>query len=84
MKYCIGCIHLRYDDKEMAAGSSWTGAWTDQEAAISCGKKHWQMYLREGPIGGFDMENAMRHAATCNDYEERPAPSESVTTKEKS
>lgn len=73
MKYCIGCKHLRYEDKEMSHGSTYTGAWTAVDAALSCGKGHWTFYLRQGPIE-FDFENAMRHAATCNDFEERPAP----------
>lgn len=69
-RYCIGCKHLRYDDKEMGYGGTMTGSWTYEDASISCGKGHWKRYLTEGPVG-FDFEKAMEHAQSCQDYEER-------------
>lgn len=70
-RYCIGCAHLKYDSKQMRGGSSRTGIWTAEDAALSCTKKHWHMYITEGPVGGLDLERAMEHAATCHDFVER-------------
>lgn len=73
MKYCIGCVHLRYEDKQMGTGSSWTGSWTAEEASMQCGKGHWRHYLDSGGVG-FEFEQAMQHAETCADYQERELP----------
>lgn len=73
MKYCIGCKHLCYQPKVMGYGSEWTGSWTREDAAIACGKGHWETHVTEGPFG-FDFAKAMETAETCPDFEERPTP----------
>jgi hypothetical protein len=73
VRYCIGCVHLKFDDKEMSSGSTMTGSWTREEAAVACAKWHWKYHLTEGPMG-FDFESAMEHAHTCADFQERPSP----------
>lgn len=74
MKYCIGCVHLSYADKEMGANSTMTGAWTMEEASMRCGNGHWKVYLVEyGGTPMFDLEKAMETADTCPDFSERPS-----------
>jgi hypothetical protein len=70
VKYCIGCVHLMFQDKSMGYGTAQTGSWTREDAAIACAKGHWKTHLEEGPIG-FDFEKAMETAETCPDFQER-------------
>ena len=72
MKYCIGCKHLYFQPKEYVQGSSWTGAYVDEEAAMFCSKGYWSQFLPTEPGDvGIDFERAMETAQNCTDYTER-------------
>lgn len=71
MKYCIGCKFLKYSEKQMSCGSSWTGQYTSEEASMSCAKGKWRSYLDEYS-GLFDLEKAMEAAETCPEFDWRP------------
>ena len=70
-RYCIGCERLQYTAKRMAAGGTYTGAYTAADASMSCKEGHWKSYLSEYDGGMLDLERAMEHAATCPDFKER-------------
>jgi hypothetical protein len=70
MKYCIGCVHLYFEPKVMGYGSTMTGSWTREEAALSCSRGHWREHLQDGPLP-IDLERAMETAETCADFSER-------------
>lgn len=72
-RYCIGCVHLWFEGKQISHGSEYTGSWTSEQASIACQLGRWKTHLEEGPID-FDLEKAMESAQTCPDYKERPAP----------
>jgi hypothetical protein len=72
-KYCIGCKHLHFEGKSTRMGSSWTGAYTIDDARMFCKKGHWENRLPEGAMES-DFERAMETALNCPDYQERPAP----------
>jgi hypothetical protein len=70
-RYCIGCRHLAYSDKQMGQGSTMTGSWTYEQASMFCSKGHWKHYFDGYSEPGEAFERAMEHAETCKDFEER-------------
>lgn len=84
MKYCIGCTHLYFDSgsPDDCMGSTMTGAYGGHSASMACQKGHWDLYLNLGAnVDAFDIEQAMRHADKCPDYEERTTESETEVQK---
>jgi hypothetical protein len=71
VKVCIGCQHLYFDpgSPDDCAGSTLTGAWGGTPAYMSCLKGHWEQYVADSDI--LDIEQAMKHAETCGEYQER-------------
>jgi hypothetical protein len=56
----------------MNHGSTLTGSWTVDDAALACNKDHWRQYLSEDEKRWqFDLEAAMETAEICRDFEER-------------
>jgi hypothetical protein len=77
--YCIGCKLLTMTQK--GSGHYWstaTGWESGTNASFACAKGHWRLFL-DRSTEVFDLENAMRAAATCPDYEERGEQSEGAT-----
>lgn len=70
MKYCIGCVYLRFDAGSPGYDTECTSGIGAEAASIACNKGHWQEYLYDGD-GLFAFEEAMQRANTCPDYEER-------------
>lgn len=71
MKYCIGCKWLKYEEPVASSqGSSWTGSYGAEDAAMSCRRGHWQvLFNKESTRDTFRI--AMESAATCEDFDER-------------
>jgi len=71
MKYCIGCKYLHYDEPGPGCqGSTLTGTYGDEEAALACKKGYWrEEFGRWATVDTF--ATAMMKAETCVDYEER-------------
>ena len=74
MKYCIGCKYLDLTPREEGCqGSTWTGIYGDEEAAMFCTKGHWRNEI--GPYANLiDFQRAMEKAEICSDFEERLVP----------
>ncbi len=75
MKYCIGCIHLRYDPgSDGYHYSSWTHS-PGSKPELACRKHHWMAELEES-FSQQAFQQAMEKAETCADFSERPPESE--------
>jgi hypothetical protein len=73
MRYCIGCQHLYYTEPDPGSvGSTWTGRYGEEDAALFCRRGHWRHdFDRGASVETF--ERCMEKANTCPDYEERNA-----------
>lgn len=69
-EYCIGCQHLYFDpgSPDDCRGSTLTGNYGGTPAEMSCQKGHWRELMM---LDILDIEEAMKKAATCKDYQER-------------
>jgi hypothetical protein len=71
MKYCIGCTHLDLTPRYPGAmGSTWTGIYGDEEAAMFCYKGYWRNEM-DARANLETFRQCMEKAQTCADFEER-------------
>lgn len=75
MKYCIGCVHLRYDPGSDGYCYSTYTQDPGSPPELACQKKHWEARLRDN-FSQEQFQKAMESAETCPDFQERPPVSE--------
>ena len=70
MKYCIGCVHLDFNNADPGWSTECTAGIDKRDAEFACGKGHWRRDVNEYE-GLNPIEKAMQQAETCPDYTER-------------
>lgn len=73
MKYCIGCIHLRYEPAEDGYHYSDLTWDSGSPAEMACQRSHWAQVLNSD-FTQEDLQRAMEMAEKCPDFSERPLP----------
>lgn len=70
MKYCIGCVHLRYEPARDGYHYSELTWDSGEPAEFACRKGHWKAELGE-TFTQEKFQRAMETAETCADFTER-------------
>jgi hypothetical protein len=79
MRYCIGCKHLDLmPGYEGEGGGTYTGPGCHVSPELLCKKNHWEYTIVDDYAKIVDIEEEMRRAETCPDFEERSAEPQSA------